>query len=85
MYKRQALAALQLGAGRTRAEDPVDPAVGIDRLVKVGDRLEAGAPLYRIHANSERALGEANELMRKAIAIGESRRAPGPLVDEVIG
>ena len=80
-----ALAALQLGAGRTRAEDPVDPAVGIDRLVKVGDRLEAGAPLYRIHANSERALGEANELMRKAIVIGETRRAPGPLVDEIIG
>ena len=55
------------------------------RLAKVGDRVEAGAPLYRIHASSERALGEATELMRKAIAIGEPRRAPGPLVDAIIG
>jgi len=80
-----ALAALHLGAGRAKAESPVDPAVGIDRLAKVGDRVEAGAPLYRIHANSEAALGEANELMAKAIEVGPSRRAPAPLVDEIIG
>ena len=80
-----ALAALHLGAGRSKAEDPVDPAVGIDRLAKVGDRVEAGSPLYRIHANSERALGEATGLMEKAIAIGSARRAPASLIDEIIG
>lgn len=80
-----ALAALHLGAGRAKAEDPVDHAVGIDRLVKVGDRVEAGAPLYRVHANSEGALGEANGLMREAISIGDVRRVPLPLIDEIIG
>jgi len=80
-----ALAALQLGAGRARAEDPVDPAVGIDRLAKVGDPLKVGTPLYRIHANSELALREATEMLGRAIEIGDSRRPPAKLIDEIIG
>jgi len=30
-------------------EDPVDPAVGIEILQKVGDRVERGQPLCRVH------------------------------------
>jgi len=43
------LAAVALGAGRARVEDPVDPAVGIEILQKVGDRVERGQPLCRVH------------------------------------
>jgi len=43
------LAAVALGAGRARVEDPVDPAVGIELLCKVGDRVERGQPLCRVH------------------------------------
>jgi thymidine phosphorylase len=48
-----ALAALHLGAGRTRAEDPVDHAVGFTRLVKTGTRVAVGDVLVLIHANDE--------------------------------
>lgn len=43
-------AALQLGAGRAKATDGVDFAVGFDRLVKVGETIHAGHALCRIHA-----------------------------------
>ena len=51
-----ALAALELGAGRTRAEDPVDHAVGISDLVKIGMHVAAGVPLCVIHANDPKRL-----------------------------
>lgn len=43
-------AANALGAGRERAGDAVNPAVGFDRIVKVGERVEAGEVIARIHA-----------------------------------
>jgi pyrimidine-nucleoside phosphorylase len=80
-----ALAALRLGAGRARAEDKVDHAVGVDHLVKVGDPVGKGDPLCRIHANSARAAREAAAMLEKAITVGDEARRPPGLVDEIIG
>lgn len=80
-----ALAALRLGAGRARAEDKIDPAVGMSALVKVGERVDAGAPLCMIHANDEKALAEAQAMLAQAIAIGDAAVTPVKLIDEIIG
>ncbi len=45
--------AVQLGAGRSRASDPVDYAVGLECLRKPGDHVEAGQPILMIHARTE--------------------------------
>ncbi|MDO8543668.1 MAG: thymidine phosphorylase [Opitutaceae bacterium] len=80
-----ALAALRLGAGRSRAEDRVDPAVGVSDLVKIGERIEAGAPLCVVHANNEAALGDAREMLARAIVVGDAPGTVPSLVAEVIG
>jgi thymidine phosphorylase len=59
--------------------------VGVDDLVKVGDPVKAGDPLCTIHANSERSLKEAEEILANAIVIGDAPRPPTKLVDEIIG
>jgi thymidine phosphorylase len=41
---------------------PMDKGAGIDLLHKVGERVRAGEPLYRIHAHSETGLTYAREL-----------------------
>ncbi|MBC2663632.1 thymidine phosphorylase family protein [Novosphingobium flavum] len=41
---------------------PMDKGAGIDLLRKVGERVRADEPLYRIHAHSEDGLGYASEL-----------------------
>ena len=80
-----ALAALRLGAGRAKAEDRVDPAVGVSGLVKVGETIATGTALCVIHANDERALAEAGAILEKAICVGDSPGTVPTLVDEVIG
>jgi pyrimidine-nucleoside phosphorylase len=79
-----ALAALRLGAGRVKAEDAVDHAVGLAGLVKIGERVEAGGVLAVVHANDEAKLSEAREMMESAILIGERRAGP-PLIAELVG
>jgi thymidine phosphorylase len=80
-----ALAALRLGAGRVKAADGVDHAVGFSDLVKVGERVEIGSVLCVIHANDEAALAAAREMMTKAITVGDAVGVTAKLIDDVIG
>jgi len=80
-----ALAALRLGAGRAKAEDAIDPAVGVSDLVKVGERVEAGSRLCTIHANDESALAEAKAKLSAAISLTEEPVTAPRLIGEMIG
>jgi len=80
-----ALAALRLGAGRAKADDRIDPAVGVGGLVKIGERVAAGAPLCVIHANDATALAEAAVMLAKAITVGDTPGVAPRLIGEIIG
>jgi pyrimidine-nucleoside phosphorylase len=80
-----ALAALRLGAGRARAEDRVDHAVGISHLAKVGEYVPPGGTLAVIHANDEAALADARARVAGAITFSRVPVTPPVIVDEVIG
>lgn len=77
-----ALAALGLGAGRTRAEDSVDHAVGFTRLVKTGTLIRSGDTLAIIHANDEAKAEAAEATLRSAIVLGETPPERLPLVTD---
>ncbi len=62
-------AALQLGAGRAKASDGVDFAVGFDRLLKCGETVEAGQPVCRIHARTAVDFEMAERLFERAVKI----------------
>ena len=79
-----ALAALGLGAGRARAEDRIDPAVGVSDLVKVGETVGAGGVLAVVHANDATAAEAAAQKLRTAIRLGPGPAQPVPLVAGVI-
>lgn len=80
-----ALTALRLGAGRIRAEDPIDPAVGIGSLTKVGTRVSRGQPLAVVHARDSAAAAVAATAVAAAILIGDQPVSPPALIDEIIG
>jgi len=80
-----ALAVLRLGGGRANADARIDHAVGIDRLLKIGEPVEAGAPLGVIHANDEASGAEARAMVAKAIVVGREPRMEPELIGEVIG
>jgi pyrimidine-nucleoside phosphorylase len=69
-----------LGAGRKRKGDPVDPAVGIVFRPKVGDRLETGRELGTIHARDEDQARACGDRVWAAITLSEAPVEPPPLV-----
>jgi pyrimidine-nucleoside phosphorylase len=78
------LAAVDLGAGRRKKGDPVDHAVGIVLQAKVGDRVQAGAPLLTIHANDQAQCSVASEQLLSAYSWAEDDVSAPPLVHKVI-
>lgn len=62
-------AGLQLGAGRAKATDGVNFAVGFDQLAKVGDPIHAGHPVCRIHAQSAVDFDMAEAMLEMAVEI----------------
>lgn len=74
------LAAVAMGAGRTRVDQSIDPAVGIELLVSRGDEVRKGAPLVRLHTSSEQAARDLEARVLGAFEIAEAPPAPTPLI-----
>jgi pyrimidine-nucleoside phosphorylase len=72
-------AAVVLGAGRARLEDPIDHGVGILVHTKVGDHVEKGQPLFTIHAASQEKLDEARRSLLETLAFSDEPVDPLPL------
>jgi thymidine phosphorylase len=62
---------------------PQVPTAGVDLFVRLGDRVEAGQPLYRLHARYEADLGFARQmaLADAGWQIGEASQLPRDVVD----
>ncbi|HET9116303.1 MAG TPA: thymidine phosphorylase, partial [Gaiellaceae bacterium] len=78
-----AITAMELGAGREVAGEPIDHAVGILCLAKRGDPVERGEALAEIHARDEAAAAAAEARLLAAYEIGDEPQ-PRPLVLDVI-
>jgi len=78
------LATVTLGAGRSRKGDPVDPRVGVVLHHKVGARVQAGEPLFTVHAPSAEAWQAATQQMLAAYAWSDEPVPEPPLVCEVL-
>lgn len=76
-------AVIELGGGRKVLADRVDPSVGLEMLVRLGDPIRAGEPLVRLFAGS-RGREAAAAMVRRAVSIAEARPTPGPLVAECV-
>ncbi len=63
-------ASVALGAGRSRAEDAVDPGAGVVLAVKPGDTVKAGDPLCTLYAGNGVDMSVARGRVLEAISIG---------------
>ncbi|MFO0561071.1 MAG: thymidine phosphorylase [Polyangiales bacterium] len=76
------LAGVALGAGRTKSEDAVDPAVGFVLERSVGAEVRAGDVLAWVHSDDEARATEALRRVGAAYTIEESAPVARPLVIE---
>jgi pyrimidine-nucleoside phosphorylase len=71
--------AVVLGAGRMKKGEPIDHSVGILVMVKVGQKVEAGQPLFVIHARDDDSMQEARNNLVGAVEISKTKVEPLPL------
>jgi pyrimidine-nucleoside phosphorylase len=60
------MAGVELGAGRLRKEDRIDPSAGVVIEAQVGALVHAGEPLATVHARSEEVARAAIERLQQA-------------------
>ncbi len=74
-------AAVDLGAGRRTKEDAVDPTAGFSALKKLGDRVQPGDVLARIHTNRADQVAPVQQAVRDAYAFSaEPPASTAPLL-----
>jgi thymidine phosphorylase len=79
------LAAVAMGAGRSRADQAVDPGVGIFVEKRPGDGVRRGEPLARLCVRSRAASAPLAERVLAAFAIEDAPPKSRPLVlDRVV-
>jgi pyrimidine-nucleoside phosphorylase len=69
-----------LGAGRKRKGDRIDPAVGIVFRPKVGDAIDAGQEVGAIHARDDGAADACADRVIAALTLSADAVEPPPLV-----
>jgi thymidine phosphorylase len=77
------MAVVALGGGRRLPTDSIDHAVGFDRLLGLGSKVEVGTPLARLHARDAATAAEASRRLIAAYVLGDAAPAH-PLVAERI-
>lgn len=65
-------ASQELGAGRKRKTDAIDPRVGFIMRCRVGDHLAAGAPLCTVYAAKEADFEKAQAMILDAITLSDT-------------
>ncbi|MFN2146273.1 MAG: thymidine phosphorylase [Anaerolineales bacterium] len=76
--------AVVLGAGRSKKGQPVNHAVGIVIHHKVGNKVEAGEPLFTIHADTQATLDEVKPELLAAHLWSDDPVEPLPLFYGVV-
>ncbi len=77
-------AAVILGAGRSKKDDPIDYAAGITVSAKTGERVEKGQELGYLYTNDEAAIIPATERYLSALTFGENPPELTKLIYEII-
>ncbi|WP_347310565.1 thymidine phosphorylase [Defluviimonas sp. SAOS-178_SWC] len=78
-------AVVHLGGGRLKGGDKINPSVGLSELMPLGEPVERGETIARIHASSEAEAERAIAAVAAAIHIGEEEPEEPPLIHKRIG
>ena len=74
------LVVMELGGGRRRETDDIDPAVGLTDVAGLGE--DAGR-LATVHARDEQSAAAAEDAVRAAMRTGDGPVEPPPLTERL--
>jgi pyrimidine-nucleoside phosphorylase len=76
------LAIISLGGGRKVMGDPIDHSVGLEMLVRIGDKVDRGTPLVRVFSKTPDSV---RSQIQSAITIADAATALPLIVDRITG
>lgn len=82
--RKLGMTVVAMGGGRRRASDPIDPAVGLSDVISIGQKIEMGAPLATIHAQSMEDWQQAAQNIQHCLSIGPHPIEPAETIYEII-
>lgn len=74
--RRVGFGVIELGGGRSRKEDQVDPSVGFVITARPGDQVREGEPVASVFARDAAGIEHGLRVLAEAITFGE----PAPLL-----
>jgi thymidine phosphorylase len=78
------LAVVELGGGRRKATDTIDPRVGFTEFTQVGQAVQAGEPLALVYAADAASAERARQALLSLIDIGDLSKTSSPVLVEQI-
>ncbi|MCR9161028.1 MAG: thymidine phosphorylase [Nannocystaceae bacterium] len=78
------VAVVDLGGGRRRAQDDVDPLVGLSAVASLGEAVNDDRPICRVHARTQEKAEAAAARVRAAFTLRNAAVSPTPIVVERI-
>lgn len=76
------MAVVQMGGGRSRAEDAIDPAVGLSEFIVLGEKTDQA--LAVVHARTETDWETAAATVRAAMTVSDSPPEPQAVIHETL-
>lgn len=73
-------AIVEIGGGRRRQDDRIDPAAGFNEVAQIGTYVDARTPLATVHAATDEAAERGAELYRKACRTGLKKPHNRPVI-----
>jgi pyrimidine-nucleoside phosphorylase len=82
--KQVGWAVQRLGAGRAKPGDPVSAHAGIESHLKLGQKLEAGQPIFTLFSEEESLLDEPYQMLEATVMIAKEPPPKQPIIREII-
>ncbi len=75
---------IELGGGRKQQDEILDLSVGLDQISGLGQAVQSGDLLCRIHSKDEESAHSVSKNLLSAFTIDQSKLSPIPVVGELV-
>jgi len=72
---------VELGGGRKKTSDIIDPSTGIKFFKKIGDKVDGGDVLFQLFNSDEKKLKSAESLLNDCIIVGNQKMSHQLILD----
>lgn len=73
-----------LGGGRLRMQDKIDPYVSIELCAKIGDKINKGETIIKVHYDDERQIQNAEPYLKECLEISDKAEKRKLVIDHIL-